>query len=59
MENRHIVNGEPVKMKKNVEYTEICCDCDLTHRRRYSKDVTIISWRDDYTTKKLRKRRRK
>jgi len=51
-----VMNGQPVKFKKDNFETIVCCDCHLVHKVVFNKDVTMVSYRDDYATKKVRKK---
>jgi len=56
--NRHLVNGEPVKLKKGELYEAVCCDCNLVHTMFVDKDCVMTSYRNDYETKKLRRKKK-
>jgi len=51
-----VMNGQHVKFKKDNFETIVCCDCHLVHKVVFNKDVTMVSYRDDYATKKVRKK---
>lgn len=41
-------DGEPMKMRLNVEHHIACCDCGLVHRFEYrvrGKDLEVRAWR--------------
>lgn len=59
MSDQHLINGEPVFYNDQTAYREVCCDCCLSHLIIYKivgKRITVVNYRDDYKTKRLRKR---
>ena len=56
MSHKEYINGEHIKLKKNQSFYLHCCDCRLCHLIYPNKDVEITIYRDDYLTKKARKR---
>jgi hypothetical protein len=51
-----VINGQPIKFKKDTLQTIVCCECHLVHKIAFDKDVTMIAYRDDWATKKGRKK---
>jgi len=51
-----VINGQPIKFKKDTFSTIVCCHCSLTHKVVFDKDVTMVAYRDDWATKKVRKK---
>ncbi|CAK0754941.1 hypothetical protein CCP1ISM_50018 [Azospirillaceae bacterium] len=47
-----VINGQPLKFRKDNFETFVCCDCGLTHKVVFNKNVIMIAYRDDYLTKK-------
>lgn len=58
MKHIHVINGQPLKFKRDVVETFVCCNCNLVHKVMFNKDVTMIAYRDDYLTNKVRKRKK-
>ncbi len=54
-----VQNGQPLKFKKDNFETFVCCNCSLVHEVVLDKDVTMITYRDDYLTNKARNGKRK
>ncbi len=52
-----VINGQPLKFKKDNFETFVCCSCGLVHKVVFDKDVTMVAYRDDYRTIKERKKR--
>ena len=63
---KHLLSGEPVKLKPSKGGTwlwdQTCCDCGLTHLllfQHLDKGVlTVFPYKDDYLTKKVRKKKK-
>ena len=49
-----VINGQPIKFKKDTFSTIVCCSCGLVHKVAFDKDVIMVAYRDDYATKKGR-----
>lgn len=58
---RRLINGEETRLKLPATIIDVCCDCKLTHFTSYnveSNTLIIKTFRDDYLTKKHRKRKK-
>ena len=58
-----LLNGEPWILEDGIVLPHICCDCNLTHMVSVyidckKKEVKLKFYRDDYQTKKFRKKKR-
>ena len=51
-----IVNGQPIRLKKDKLFRVECCDCSLVHDYIPTKDVDIYVYRNDFETRKARKK---
>jgi hypothetical protein len=56
---KQFLNGESLILKKYQSFFLYCCDCHLCHLLYPSKDVKITIYRDDYLTRKARKKLKK
>ena len=59
MADKHVVNGEPIEFKKDNLYEMVCCDCNLQHDVYVHPNGVTYWYRNDYATKKRRKKERK
>lgn len=59
---RQFINGEEIVLKIPPQLTMVCCDCNLTHTFLFDHDgkmLKLTSFRNDFLTKKYRKRKKK
>jgi len=57
-----LINGQPVRYKSGQVYREACCDCRLHHLLLYrvvdKHTIEVIPFRDDWATRRARKRKK-
>ena len=62
MKHIHVRNGDHLRIRPGEYYHFVCCDCSLDHlftAKSVRGGVELVMYRDDYETKRERKRVKK